>query len=176
MINATVTENSLFNLISEFRNHTRLKASRKLQHSTHSAFSITSQLDQPDQDKLPLKPQPAPQTPNQSGAFVASQQDESSFQHYYGAFTTAIISSSSAFSTPYPLQSSWILDNGSDTHICNKSMLHRFRKTRDASGGILAGEGKSNVETFGEVDIIIFGPGGNPWKITLRDVCYIPNL
>ena len=41
---------------------------------------------------------------------------------------------------------------------------------------ILADKDKSNVETFGEVDIIIFEPGGNPWKITLRNVCYILNF
>ena len=43
MINATVTENSLFNLISEFRNHTRLKANRKLKHSNHLTFSTVNQ-------------------------------------------------------------------------------------------------------------------------------------
>ena len=268
VINATVTENSLFNLISKFRNHTRLKTSRKLKHSTHSTFSATNQSSenfsdtrnrgghrgrgrgdergglktsfmgrpQPleclcgvvhwwtDCDYLnpskrpsnwqadpeiakrvnealknsdlkekietslkkrrdlmnkqnsskPQTSQAAPQTPK-SGAFVASQQDNSS-NEYYGAFTTAI--TSSAFSTySYPLQSSWILNNGSDTHVCNKTMLHRFKKTRDAStGGILAGEAQSNVEAFGEVDITIPGPEGNPWKITLRDVCYIPNF
>ena len=162
VINMTVTENSLFNLISEFRNHTRLKTSRKLQTASQSLKFQTSF-------------QPASQTSNQSEAFVISQQDESSSQHYYGTFTIVMISS--AFCTPYFLQSSWILNNGSDTHICNKTMLHRFKKTRNApAGNILVDKRKSNVETFDEVDIIIFGLGGNPWKIIFGNVCYIPNF
>ena len=40
VINMTVTDNSLFNLISEFRNHTRMTASVDLKHSIHAAFSI----------------------------------------------------------------------------------------------------------------------------------------
>ena len=171
----TVIENSLFNLISEFRNHTRLKASRKLKHSTYSTFLIISQSDQLDQNKLSFKPQSAPQTPNQSRAFVARQQNESSPQHYYE--TLIIVIFFSAFSTPYFLQSSWILDNGSNTHICNKSMLHRFRKTKDVlTENILIGERKSNVKAFDEIDIIIFEFEGNPWKIIFRDVCYIFNF
>ena len=56
-------------------------------------------------------------------------------------------------------------------------MLHRFRKTRDAPpSDILAGETRSNVEAFGEVDITVDEPNDRPWKITLRDVYYIPNF
>ena len=102
--------------------------------------------------------QTAPQTPK-SGAFVVSQQDNSS-NEYYGVFTTAI--TFSAFSIySYLLQSSWILNNGSDTHVCNKIMLHRFKKTKDASiDEILTDETQSNVEAFGEVEISISAPEG----------------
>lgn len=278
LIDKKVEDNSLFNLISEFRNHTRMKASRKLHHSTHSAFSATGHQEgqnpstnqnqnqsfsggrgrgngrgrgggrggwgasfrgrpQPPEclcglihrwpecqylnpSIRPYNWQPDPETgrrvseaiknpemksrvenaikkdkeikeriegrnnsnnhtnqPNQSkpqgGAFVTDQPTNAS---YFGTFTTAV--APSAFSiNVYPLLSSWILDNGSDIHVCNKTMLHRFRKTRNAPpGDILAGEAKSNIEAFGEVDITIAGPGGNPWKITLKDVCYIPNF
>ena len=105
------------------------------------------------------------QSSDQSTAFAAEN---------YGAFTTM----HSTFSAiTYPLQSSWILDNGSDTHLCNHTMAHRFKKTRDApSGGVFAGEGRSNVEAYGEVDISIPGPDGRIWKVKLIDVCYIPGF
>ena len=68
----------------------------------------------------------------------------------------------SVFSTHfYPLHSSWILDNGADTHVCNRTMVHRFRKTRDApAGGVLAGDARLKIETFDEVDIEIPAPHG----------------
>ena len=56
-------------------------------------------------------------------------------------------------------------------------MLYRFKKTRDASiEKIFAGEKKSNVETFDEIDIIIFELKDNSWKIIFRDVCYTFNF
>ena len=214
LIDEEIKEDSLFNLISKFRNHTRMKSSRKLHQSAHSAFSASAQPNQPSQqsngqpnqanqnqpvgrgrgggdlsykgkqqpqeclcgemhwwvDCIYLNPakrpynwheQADPETakrvneamknsdtkdyienairramekrtqnnqinqnqnqthpPEAPSAFVADQQ-------YYGVFTTAIASNN-------PLLFSWILDNGSDTHVCNKTMLHRFRKTRDA--------------------------------------------
>ena len=100
--------------------------------------------------------QAASQT-SKSGAFVANQQDNSS-NEYYEIFTTAIIFSA-FFTYSYFLQSSWILNNGSNTHVCNKTMLHRFKKTKDASiDEILTDETQSNVETFGEVEIFISAP------------------
>ena len=278
VINMTVTESSLFNLISEFRNHTRLTASVDLKHNTHAAFAadqnqnknqnqhnsergrggyrgrgrgngrgnfgtsfrgqyqsseclcglvhwysecaylnplsrsfnwqpdseisrkVTEAMKNPDtksrieysikkrRDMMTQRQQQQDQ--NKSGAsssksaFAAGQQqqqnqqqsDESSNYEYYGAFATAVNHAAFAVAS-YPLQSSWILDNGSDAHICNKTMLHRFRKTRDAQpGGVLAGETNSNIEAFGEVQINIPALGGTIWKVTLKEVCYIPNF
>ena len=82
---------------------------------------------------------------SKSEVFVANQQDNSS-NEYYGIFTIVIIFSA-FFIYSYSLQSSWILNNDSNTHVCNKIMLHRFKKTRDASiDEILIDETQSNVE------------------------------
>ena len=54
------------------------------------------------------------------GSMVAFMAD----QQYYEVFTTTI-----AFNNP--LLFLWILDNGFDAHVCNKTMLHRFRKPRE---------------------------------------------
>ena len=43
VIDMTVTDDSLFNLITKFRSHMKMMASRKLHHSTHSAFSASAQ-------------------------------------------------------------------------------------------------------------------------------------
>ena len=56
-------------------------------------------------------------------------------------------------------------------------MLHRFRKIRNASiENILIDENKSNVETFDEINIIIFEFEDNSWNIIFRNVCYTPNF
>ena len=248
-------DDSLFKLISQFRNHYRLKASRKLHHATHSAFSAGQNSPQQgadgDQQNNPssggrgrggatfrskgmmtecpcgvmhlwrecyylnpiIRPtswKTVPETKkrvdeamkneafrnsveksvkrfnerkknsekpffsgnsntlSKSTAFVVNDQND---DDYYGAFPVQ----SSSYQH-YPLLSSWIYDNGSDSHICNKTMRHRFRKTRNASAEVIAEEAKSKVEAFGEVDIVVDAPGGETWKITLKDVCYIPNF
>lgn len=90
-----------------------------------------------------------------------------------------------SFSTyKYPLQSSWILDDGSDTHVCNKLMIHRFRKTRDATEekGLIAGDAGLRIEAYGEIYIFIDAPKDSPmtvsgkWKVILTNVYYIPNF
>ena len=110
--------------------------------------------------------------PEASSAFVADQPTNGP---YYGVFTTAMTPS---FAAPdYFLRSSWILDNGSETHICNKTMLHRFRKTRNAPlKAVLAGETRSKIEAIGEVEISINAPGGKIWKVLFTEVCYISNF
>ena len=110
---------------------------------------------------------------SESFTFVA---DNSTNESYYGIFTTAIAFSSFA-SFNYFLRSSWILDNESDTHICNKIMLHRFRKTRNVSfSEIIIDETRSKIEIIDEIEISINVFEKKIWKILFIDVCYIFNF
>ena len=45
-IDEKIKNDSLFNLITKFRNHTRMKSNRKLHQSAHSAFSASDQSNQ----------------------------------------------------------------------------------------------------------------------------------
>lgn len=243
---AQVLDDSLFTLISEYRDHARLKASRKI-HATgsHSAFPASQESQRPsfnnqnqpgrqasfrnqiqpqeclcglvhwfsecnylNPTKRPFNWKSDPETArrvneamkdentkawvekalrknqeyekdrnNHSGnlgnagseksgsggasAFPAGGAYEENPEYSHGAFTAT----ASPISSNYPLQKSWILDNGANIHICNKSMLHRFRKTRDAENEeVLAGENRSKIEAYGEVEISIDAPGGKSGK------------
>ena len=102
--------------------------------------------------------------------------DNSTNESYYGIFITAIASFFFALFN-YFLQSSWILNNESNTHICNKIMLHRFRKTRDISSNeIIADKTRSEIEIIDEIEISINVFEEKIWKNLLIDICYIFNF
>ena len=95
---------------------------------------------------------------------------------YYGTFIIAIAPSFFAVFN-YFLLSSWILDGGSDIHICNKIMLHRFRKTRDVpSKTMLIDEIRSGIEAIEKIEISINVFEKKIWKMLLIEICYIPNF
>lgn len=75
-------------------------------------------------------------------------------QHVQGAFATQ---GSFATGPSYHLQGSWILDNGSDTHVCNSTMLSRFTKTHSShpDDHLTAGTQSLHIECFGTIDITI---------------------
>lgn len=75
------------------------------------------------------------------------------------------------------LRTSWILDGGSATNICNDTMRHRFTKERDCTDGsyIVAGEGPMPILAYGTVDIEINTPNGKG-TLTVTNVNYVPNF
>ena len=77
----------------------------------------------------------------------------------------------------YPLRSSWILNHGSDIHVANDTMQHRFIKERDCTDGstIAAGRELLAVAAYGKVVVNIQTPTGNK-TITLLNVAYIPDF
>ena len=108
-----------------------------------------------------------------SSAFVA---DQPANDLYYEIFTIAIAFIFFA-AFDYFLRSFWILDNKSETHICNKIMLHRFRKTRNVSlEAMLINETRSKIETIEEVEISINALEGKIWKMLFIEICYISNF
>ena len=88
------------------------------------------------------------------------------------AFTT--IRTASSFSADsYSIRGSWILDNGSNSHVCNSTMRSRFERQRDGSGDYLtAGTQRLPIECYGTVRITVATPTG-PQNMTLLNVAYV---
>ena len=104
----------------------------------------------------------------------ASTSATPSFTGNMGAFTC--LRTASSLPT-YSLRSSWILNNGSNCHVCNSTMLSRFNKTRDAGldDTLTAGTQVTPIECFGTIQISINTPTG-PKTMTLLDVAYVSNF
>ena len=93
--------------------------------------------------------------------------------------STTFISSlhDSFFIYNYLLRSSWIFDNESNIHICNRIMLHRFKKIRDVNHErLIIEKSRSKIRSYDEINISIDALGGNKWVIILMNVCYILNF
>lgn len=62
----------------------------------------------------------------------------------------------------WPLQGSWILDNETNSHVCNRTMYSSFTKTHDAgsTNNRRAGTQVIPVECFGTIQISINSPIG----------------
>lgn len=91
-----------------------------------------------------------------------------------GTFPVSTMPSASA---SYSLNSSWILDHGSNAHICNSTMRHRFTKERDGNGAKIAtGNQFLEIEAYGTIQISFKGKNDDEISITLTNVIYIPNF
>lgn len=121
------------------------------------------------------------QTPQQSSS-QASQPKSSQSSHPQAFFSAAnsFAVSSLAFSvkngSPLPIQNSWILDNGSNIHVCNRSMRDRFIHKRDGTGeSLAAGAHRNEIEAYGEMIIRVPSPEGMK-EMRLLEVHYVPNF
>ncbi len=76
----------------------------------------------------------------------------------------------------YALHWFWILDNDSNTHVCNKSMKHRFRKTRESDVRLMFEIITFEIETYNEIDISIDVSKDKKWRIILINVIYVLNF
>lgn len=91
---------------------------------------------------------------------------------HHGAFPVRSFSASE-----YSLATTWILDHGSDVHICNDSMKDRFIKERDAKGEIvIAGTQKLQIEAYGSIKVYFKSANGEKNGIRLANVRYISNF
>ena len=78
--------------------------------------------------------------------------------------------------TNYDIVNSWILDSGSNIHVCNDST--RFTPTRQATAEdyLISGSTTYPIQAYGTVDIIVTSPVGKKESITLREVALIPGF
>jgi hypothetical protein len=112
----------------------------------------------------------------QYGGTVSSSDNQATSIDQRGSF--ACTSTSSSFiATGFSLKHSWILDGGSNIHVCNSSMSDRFCKTRNAEHEdyLNAGERRVTVEAYGTVNITVQTPQG-PKTIQLSEVAYAPGF
>ena len=77
--------------------------------------------------------------------------------------------------TDSPLKNSWILDSGSDSHICNSSMKDRLKITRQAHrlDAVTSGT-RLQIKCYGELRINVMADN-KPGTILLQDVAYVPD-
>lgn len=88
-----------------------------------------------------------------------------------GAFTAAY-----STSTNYELLNSWILDSGSNVHVCNE-LATGFMPTRQATNQdkLYAGKAVYDIESFGSIDVSVQTPQGIQ-RMTLLDTAYVPGF
>lgn len=91
-----------------------------------------------------------------------------------GTFTVIPCSFTAA---EFKLRSTWIFDNGSAIHVCNKTMAHRFIKERKCTDGsaLMSGNGLVPVTYYGKIVINVDTPKGKG-TMTLANVSYAPEF
>ena len=89
-----------------------------------------------------------------------------------GVFTAAAYSVNQ---DEYKLKNHWIIDSGSDAHVCNSQ--DSFTRTRNAlqTDQLISGKTVYKIEAFGTVEIDVRSPQGIG-QIMLIDVAYIPGF
>lgn len=85
------------------------------------------------------------------------------------AVTTALFSKPHLITSEYPLKNSFILDSGSDGHICND--FSRFSNYHSKISKAVAGSGESEILGYGTVFMRI-----STGLFQLNDVAYIPSF
>ena len=114
---------------------------------------------------------------NASKIIVAAATNSSTSEFSSNAPDTATFVISTFYATnAYSLRNFWILDNGSNDHVCNSIMKHCFTKTREGTGEKLAaGSEILKIECYGSIQITV-SSSTDLKLITLTDVCYVFDL
>ena len=88
-----------------------------------------------------------------------------------GVFTAAY----STVQGEYKLKDHWIIDSGSDIHVCNSQ--HNFSKTASATetDQLILGKGAYQIECFGTINVPVDTPQGTR-EIQLTGVAYVPGF
>jgi hypothetical protein len=73
------------------------------------------------------------------------------------------------------LRTNWIVDSGSDVHICNETARFCYQRTAPEDDTIMAGASILNVTAYGTAEIDILTSDG-PATITLLNVALIPGF
>lgn len=76
----------------------------------------------------------------------------------------------------YTIANCYVLNSGSDIHLCNNPS--RFQKTRSATADdiLIAGKTTYQIDAYGSVPINFTNPDGRKQQITLLDVALVPGF
>lgn len=89
----------------------------------------------------------------------------------YAVASTAISEESNANS---PTTSTWLIDSGCSTHMCNdRSLFERMRPTKANTILFASGTGSATME--GDINVKVTTDGGS-FTVQLHDVMYVPSL
>ena len=76
----------------------------------------------------------------------------------------------------YDIVNSWILDSGSNIHVCNDSSRFRPTHTTTSEDYLVSGSTTYQIEAYGDVDITLNSPTGSTKKKTLYHVALVPSF
>ena len=75
---------------------------------------------------------------------------------------------------PYKFRDSWILDTGTDAHICNNR--NRFITFYPANDRVLTGDSTTAIKGYGTCVVTAESPSGLPFEIKLYDTAFNPGF
>ena len=76
----------------------------------------------------------------------------------------------------YDIVNSWILDSGSNIHVCNDSRRFKPTHTTTSEDYLVSGSTTYQIEAYGTVDITITTPNGSKRNTTLHNVALVPSF
>ncbi|KAI0991826.1 hypothetical protein K3495_g16361, partial [Podosphaera aphanis] len=150
----------------------------KLRKSLKSKFGY-------DSESTPSK---AMSSINTASSKRVNNSDEQNGQKDLGSFmshlsskslvnTSFLTSERNSSYTQFHLYNHWVLDSGSDVHICNNEILHEFKRSQDSieDQTIVSGTTKYPIQAWGSCKVAVTTPKGNAY-ITLNKVALIPGF
>jgi hypothetical protein len=108
-----------------------------------------------------------------TGKIAAEAKDQENLQTSFCAINTENKASEPTEGSSWSLRDSFILDSGSNLHICRDKT--RFKTFDYAPHTILAGGGNVQMLGYGDIDIVVQHPEGER-KVTLKKVSYNPDF
>lgn len=136
----------------------RLK--ERIEYSINKRKEIQAKKQNPARPTNSTRP-PSPSPDSSSGVYPVA-----------GLFPISFMPTST-----YDLNSSWILDHGSNMHLCNHTMKDRFIKERNGNGEkIAAGNQFLEIEAYGSIEVHFQGENGKKRSLTLSNVIYISDF
>ena len=112
---------------------------------------------------------PASDPPTEAGGFATTW-------HKDGNATTTQSSHSAMERSNYNIVNSWILDSGSNIHVCNNSSRFRPTHTTTLEDYLVSGSTTYQIEAYGDVDITLNSPTSSTKKKTLYYVALVPSF
>ena len=147
--------------VTEALKNTKIKAA--VDKSLQKYKNINSP---PDDNSKPSSPAPN-----------SSNTPESSAQTLTGGVAAFTCVKTACSTMNYSIQGSWILENGSNSHVCNSIMLSRFTETHasDPKDRLIAGTQTLLIECYGTIQVTVQTPTG-PQQLPLANVAYVSNF